>query len=394
MPADDPLGALKIGPAVLADGAGDGVLAGTTFVAKDLYDVAGYPTGAGNPQWEATHPVPTTTSSAVTRLLEAGATLIGKSHTDELAYSLSGTNVHYGTPVNSAAPGCVPGGSSSGSASAVAGGLCDFALGSDTGGSVRVPASFCGIVGLRPTHGRVAADGVVPLAPSFDAVGWFANSGAVLLQVGRVLLDTDFDETAHLAATKLVLAEDLLALVPDEVATVVEAAARAAATRLDLPLERRSLADGDIASWADCFRTLQRGEAWACHGDWITATRPSFGPGIAQRFADASRVTADEVAAARRRRVEIRDRVARSTTGGVVLALPPAQGPAYRIDLEGPAKEAVRAGALALTCTAGLAGTPQVTVRGGTVDAKPVGLGLLAAHGMDEALLAMAAALD
>ena len=394
IPADDPLGALKIGPAVLADGAGDGALAGTTFVAKDLYDVAGYPTGAGNPQWEATHPLPTTTSSAVTRLLAAGSTLIGKSHTDELAYSLSGTNVHYGTPVNSAAPSCVPGGSSSGSASAVAGRLCDFALGSDTGGSVRVPASFCGILGLRPTHGRVAADGVVPLAPSFDAVGWFANSGDVLLQVGRVLLHTDFDETAHLAATKLVLAEDLLALVPDEVATVVEAAARAAATRLDLPLERGSLADGDIASWADCFRTLQRGEAWACHGDWITATRPSFGPGIAQRFADASRVTADEVAAARRRRVEIRDRVARSTAGGVVFALPPAQGPAYRVDLEGPAKEAVRAGALALTCAAGLAGTPQVTVHGGMVDAKPVGLGLLAAHGMDEALLAMAAALD
>jgi amidase len=394
MPDDDPLGALKIGPAVLAEGAADGALAGTTFVAKDLYDVAGSPTGAGNPQWEATHPVPTTTSSAVTRLLGAGATLIGKSHTDELAYSLSGTNVHYGTPINSAAPGCVPGGSSSGSAAAVAGGLCDFALGSDTGGSVRLPASFCGIFGLRPTHGRVAADGVVPLAPSFDAVGWFANSGAVLMHVGRVLLDADFDETAHLAATKLVLADDLLAAVPDEVAAVVEAAARDAATRLDLPLERGPLADDDIASWADCFRTLQRGEAWACHGDWITATRPSFGPGIAQRFADASLVTPDEVAAARRRRVQIRDRVARSTARGVVFALPPAQGPAYRVDLEGPAKEAVRAGALALTCAAGLAGAPQVTVHGGTVDAKPVGLGLLGAQGMDESLLAIAAALD
>ncbi len=394
MPADDPLGALKIGPAVLAEGASDGDLAGTTFVAKDLYDVASYPTGAGNPQWEATHQVPTTTAPAVARLLAAGATLIGKSHTDELAYSLSGTNVHYGTPVNSAAPGCVPGGSSSGSASAVAGGLCDFALGSDTGGSVRVPASFCGILGLRPTHGRVAADGIVPLAPSFDAVGWFATTGAVLMQVGRVLLDTDFDETAHLAAQKLVLADDLLACVPDEVATVVEAAARAAAARLDLPLERGPLADGDITSWADCFRTLQRGEAWACHGAWITATRPSFGPGIAQRFADASRVTADEVAVAQRRRVQIRHLVARRTAGGVVFALPPAQGPAYRVDLEGPAKEAVRAGALALTSAAGLAGTPQVTVHGGMVQAKPVGLGLLAGHGMDEALLAMAAALD
>jgi amidase len=391
IPNDDPLGALKIGPAVLAEGAPDGALAGTTFVAKDLYDVAGYPTGAGNPQWEATHAVPTTTAPAVARLLAAGATLIGKSHTDELAYSLSGTNVHYGTPVNRAAPGCVPGGSSSGSASAVAGGLCDFALGSDTGGSVRVPASFCGIVGLRPTHGRVSADGVVPLAPSFDVVGWFAGSGAVLNRVGRVLLDTDFDDTAP---TRLVLADDLLAAVPDDVAAVVEAAARAASARLELPLARGPLADGDLASWADCFRTLQRGEAWACHGEWITATRPSFGPGIAQRFADASRVTAEQMAAAQRRRVEIRDLVARRTEGGVVFALPPAQGPAYRVDLEGPAKEAVRAGELALTSAAGLAGTPQVTVHGGSVDGKPVGLGLLAGRGMDEALLAIAAALD
>ena len=140
----------------------------------------------------------------MSRLIAAGATLIGKSHTDELAYSLSGTNVHYGTPVNSAAPGCVPGGSSSGSASAVAGGLCDFALGTDTGGSVRVPASFCGVVGLRPTHGRIAMDGIVPLAPSFDTVGWFAQSGTVLMQVGRVLLDADWDEAraAHDAGAR------------------------------------------------------------------------------------------------------------------------------------------------------------------------------------------------
>ena len=263
---------------MLAEGAADGDLAGTTFVAKDLYDVAGYPTGAGNPQWEATHPVPTTTSSAVTRLLAAGATLIGKSHTDELAYSLSGTNVHYGTPVNSAAPGCVPGGSSSGSASAVAGGLCDFALGSDTGGSVRVPASFCGIFGLRPTHGRVAADGVVPLAPSFDAVGWFANSGAVLMQVGRVLLDTDFDETAHLAATKLVLADDLLAAVPDEVATVVEAAARARghssrlAARARFSRRRRHRLVGRLLPHAPTRRGM--GMPWRLDHRHATVVRP------------------------------------------------------------------------------------------------------------------------
>lgn len=391
IPEIDRLGALKIGPAVLVEGASGGPLIGTTFVAKDLYDVAGLPTGAGNPDWERTHPVPVATASSVSRLIAAGATLIGKSHTDELAYSLSGTNVHYGTPLNSAAPGCVPGGSSSGSASAVAGGLCDFAVGTDTGGSVRVPASFCGVVGLRPTHGRIAMDGIVPLAPSFDTVGWFAQSGTVLMQVGRLLLDADWNEAAP---SRVVLADDLLAAVPGEVAALVERAAADAAGRLDLPLQRAPLSDGDLESWADCFRTLQRGEVRKCHAQWVTDVQPRFGPGIGQRFADAMRVDPDDVARCKQQRVAIADAVARRTANGTIIALPAAPGPAYPIDLTGPAKDAVRAGTLALTSPAGLAGAPQITVRGSTVGAKPVGLGLLAARGMDEALLAMAAALD
>jgi amidase len=392
VPADDPLGALKIGPAVLVEGAPDGLLARTTFVTKDLYDVAGFPTGAGNPDWERTHPVPATTASSVGRLIAAGATLIGKSHTDELAYSLSGTNVHYGTPANPAARGCVPGGSSSGSASAVAGGLCDFALGTDTGGSVRVPASFCGILGLRPTHGRVAMDGIVPLAPSFDTAGWFARSGSVLMQVGRVLLDDDWNEQD---ATRVVLADDLLAAVPAEVAALVERAATEAAARVGLPLEHACLSDGDgdLATWADCFRTLQRAEVRECHQQWVSSAKPRFGPGIGKRFADAMLVDPDDVARCTRLRVAIADTLRRGTANGAVVALPAAPGPAYPIDLTGPPKDAVRAGTLALTSPAGLAGAPQITVRAGAVDGKPVGLGLLAAPGMDEALLVIAAAL-
>ena len=378
---------------MLAEGVAGGPLVGLTFVAKDLYDVAGLPTGAGNPDWERTHLEPTSTASAVQRLVDAGATLVGKSHTDELAYSLSGTNVHYGTPTNPAAPGCVPGGSSSGSAAAVAGGLCDFALGSDTGGSVRLPASLCGILGVRPTHGRIAMDGVVPLAPSFDTAGWFARTGHVLQQVGRVLLDPDFDERATVAR-RLVLAVDLLATLPADVAAVVESSAAAVSARLDVPLTRAPLAHEPIAAWADCFRTLQRAEVWECHGEWVTAVKPHFGPGIAQRFEEASRVTRAEVADARRQRVRVLDHVARATAEGTIVVLPAAPGPAYPIDVTGPAKDAVRAGTLALTCAAGLAGAPQVTVRGGSVDGKPVGIGLLGAVGADETLLALAASLD
>ena len=170
-------------------GKAGGPLSGLRFAVKDLYDVEGHVTGCGNPDWLATHEPAESTAPAVTRLVEAGATMIGKTITDELAFSLFGENFHYGAPVNTRAPDRVPGGSSSGSAAAVAGGLVDFAVGSDTGGSVRVPASFCGILGIRPTHGRISIEGCMPLASTFDTVGWFANDPELLERVGRVLLD-------------------------------------------------------------------------------------------------------------------------------------------------------------------------------------------------------------
>ena len=167
---------------------GSGALDGLTFAVKDNIDTLGSVTGAGNPAWRAAHRPAVRSAECVTRLLAAGATMVGKTLSDELAFSLEGRNAWDGTPVNPAVPGALPGGSSSGSASVVAAGLVDFALGTDTGGSVRVPASFCGVYGFRPTHGRVSLDGVVPLAASYDTVGWLARSGAVLARVGAVLL--------------------------------------------------------------------------------------------------------------------------------------------------------------------------------------------------------------
>jgi amidase len=167
----DPLNAFCRHTHVELAGSGSGRLTGLTFAAKDVFDIAGHRTGNGNPVWLETHPPAERTASAVQRLLDAGARMVGKTHTDDMAYSLNGENVHYGTPVNPVAPGRIPGGSSSGSAAAVAGGLVDFALGTDCGGSVRLLASYCGLYGLRPTHGLAPADGVVPLASSFDAVG-------------------------------------------------------------------------------------------------------------------------------------------------------------------------------------------------------------------------------
>ena len=179
---------LRIGPELLARGRPGGPLSGVTLAVKDVIDVAGIPTGAGNPAFLDDAPPAPRHAAAVSRLLDAGADVIGKAHTDEFAFSLSGTNAHYGTPRNPRAPGRVPGGSSSGSASAVASGIAEIALGTDTAGSIRVPASYCGVWGLRPTHGRVPLEGVLPLAPSFDTCGLLAATGELLERAGLPLL--------------------------------------------------------------------------------------------------------------------------------------------------------------------------------------------------------------
>src|SRR5881396_4366182 len=179
------------GPPVRIAGAPRGPLTGPTFAAKDLFDVAGHPTGGGNPDWARQNPVPTRHAWAVQRLLDAGATLIGKTITDEVSLGILGENPFEGTALNPKAPDRVPGGSSAGSASAVAQGLCDTALGTDTGGSVRVPASFCGLYGIRPTHGRLPLDGVIGQAPSFDTIGWFARAPDLLARIASVLLGID-----------------------------------------------------------------------------------------------------------------------------------------------------------------------------------------------------------
>ena len=200
---DDALGAFCRHSHVAVKGSGSGPLAGLGFGVKDIYDIAGHKTGFGSPDWLATHDAATRTAAVVETLLAAGADMAGKTQTDELTYSLNGENAHYGTPVNVNAPGRIPGGSSSGSAAATAGKLVDFALGSDTGGSVRAPASFCGVYGIRPTHRRVSLEGACALAKSFDTAGWFARDAVLLERIGGVLLG----ETAAVKSGAALLAE-------------------------------------------------------------------------------------------------------------------------------------------------------------------------------------------
>jgi amidase len=383
--ANDTLGAFCRHTHAELKGAPRGPLAGLTFGVKDIYDIAGHKNGFGNPDWLRTHDAASRTAPVVQRLLDAGADMVGKTHTDEITWSLNGENAHYGTPVNVNAPGRIPGGSSSGSAAAVAGGLCDFALGSDTGGSVRAPASFCGIYGIRPTHGRVSLAGACPLASSFDTCGWFARSAELLERVGRVLLG---DEVRGVPR-RLLLAQDAFDLAGDAVARALEPAVARLSSLLGQP-ERVTVAADGLAQWLDVFRVLQAAEAWSQHGEWVKRVKPDLGPGIKQRVQYASELDPGLVRPAQKRREEITRHMDGLLAGGAVLVLPTVPGIAPIRNAAPADTEDFRARALAVLCPAGLARLPQVSLPLARLDGCPLGLSLVAARGGDAMLLALA----
>jgi Asp-tRNA(Asn)/Glu-tRNA(Gln) amidotransferase A subunit family amidase len=387
-----------IGPEPMGGGEPGAALSGTRFAVKDLFDVAGTPTGAGNPDWLDEAPVARSHAPAVLALLAAGADLWGKTVTDELAFSLSGTNVHYGMPTNPAAPGRIPGGSSSGSAAAVAGGMVDLALGTDTGGSIRVPASYCGAFGLRPTHGRIDMLGVVPLARSFDTVGLLATDGS-RLAAGWGALSAGAESTRPAATPRslrrLVLAADLFELADAGCADALDTAVRAFALALDLEVVTARLAPpGELPRWLGAFRSRQMIEAWEAHGEWIRRRQPDFGPGIAERFAVAASTDPDEGAAARSVPGAVGLAFERVLGSNGVLVQPAASGPAPLVAITPDAKQDLRARTLLLTAPAGLAGAPVVVMPLARAGEFPLGVAFVGLPGDDEALVELAARSD
>jgi amidase len=395
----DELGAFMIGPELMVAGEPGGPLSGMRFAVKDLFDVAGTPTGAGNPDWLAEAPVARRHAPAVAGLLEAGAELWGKTVTDELAFSLSGTNVHYGTPTNPAGTDRIPGGSSSGSATAVAGGVVDLALGTDTGGSIRVPASYCGIFGLRPTHGRIDISGVVPLARGFDTVGLLAADGGRLAAGWRALsaggAASRRADGASRTFRRLVLAADLIELADDGCAEVLVAEVNALASELDLEVATARLAPpGDLARWLGAFRCCQMVEAWDAHGEWIIRRQPDFGPGVAERFAMAAATDLDEAAAALSVRGEVSLAFEDVLGADGVLVQPAASGPAPLIATSSDVKQDLRLRTLLLTAPAGLAGAPVVAMPLARAKGLPLGVAFVGRPGDDDALVELAARAD
>jgi len=393
------LGAFLPGARAELAGAPAGALTGSRFAVKDLVDVAGWRTGAGNPDFLADAPVATRSAPVVTALLAAGADLVGKTVSDELAFSLSGTNAHYGTPVNPAAPGRVPGGSSSGSASAVAGGCAELAIGTDTGGSVRVPASYCGIFGFRPSHGMISSEGVVPLAPSFDTVGLLARDAATLERAWHALR-AGAPGTARAARPDERAGPPRTLVCPPELARLLDADARAgfedAVTRVARELdcrvvEREVVAPDDLERVLEAFRTIQMAEAWASHGAWIERRGPALGPGVAARFAAASQVDPRAADALRPILEQARTALGGALGRDELLAQPAASGAAPEIALRSAATDDLRRTTLLLTVLAGAAGAPVAALPAARASGSPLGVALVSVPGDDDRLAACAA---
>jgi amidase len=378
------------GPAVRIDGAPGGPLAGMTFAAKDLFDVAGYPTGGGNPDWPRWHPIPTRHAWAVQRLLDAGATLIGKTITDEVSLGILGENAFDGTPLNPKAPDRVPGGSSSGSASAVAQGLCDTALGTDTGGSVRVPASFCGLHGIRPTHGRLDLTGMLPQAPTSDTTGWFARDARTFARVSAVMLG---EPIATGLPSRLVVAQDAFGLADEATAAALQPMVRRLAA-LVREAREEVMAPPGLTAWARAQRTLQPWEAWQTFKEWIDRDNPRMAFSVARNLALATTIPESERQWAALVRAEARARLTALLPAGTILCLPTTPFPAPPKGLPLATLEPLRARITCLAAHGGLTGLPQVSLPGAHVDGLPVGLSIVGARGSDAALVAVARAME
>lgn len=363
-----------------------GALDGHSVAVKDVFAVEGFPVGAGIPAYlEGADPEPRSAVS-LRALQAAGASVRGIAQTDQFAYSIAGRNAAYGTPPNPAAPGAIPGGSSSGPGAAVAMGHATIGLATDTAGSIRIPASYQGLWGLRTTHGAVSTEGVLPLAPSFDTVGWLTRDGATLAAAARASLDPTTQE--HIGSG-LVTASALTGSATPEVAGAFASAVAALAAgghRVD-ELDGAAAFSGDaLDALYTAFRTVQASEAWAAHGAWIEAHPGALGADVAARFAWASSVTPAEASRAREQ-LEAARLAIDTALGDAVLVLPSAASVAPAVDAAGDRIEAIRAATLRMTAVAGVTGRPAVSVPGPTAGGAPIGVCFVGPRGSDVALV-------
>ncbi|KAD7478407.1 hypothetical protein E3N88_01543 [Mikania micrantha] len=381
-----------------------------TFAVKDIFDMEGYVSGFGNPDWLRTHSAATSTASAVLAILKTGGTCLGRTVMDEMAYSINGENIHYGTPVNPCAPDRVPGGSSSGSAVAVGAELVDFSLGTDTGGSVRVPASYCGIFGFRPSHGVVSTEGVIPMAQSFDTVGWFSRDPVILNRVGQILLQLPNEKLVQ--PSQIFIAEDCFKLfsIPSTRVTDVIAASieKLFGGQILQPVNLGDYVESKVPSLkhfmendtnseefsiksltalSTAMRLLQRFEFKNNHGEWVSKVKPNLGPGISERVLDALNTSEEHIDTCNSVKTQLKEALAALLGENGLIVIPTVPGPPPKLQTETTSLETFRARAFSLLSISGVSGFCQVAVPLGKYDGLPVSVSLVAKHGCDGFLL-------
>ena len=363
-------------------------LSNLSFGIKDIFDVAGFPTAFGSPDWLNTHPIADQTAPVALDLVEQGATLVGKTHTDELTYSILGINAHYGTPTNPNYPNRIPGGSSSGSAVSVAGKLVDFAIGSDTGGSVRVPASFCGIYGMRPTHGRISLEHARPLAKSFDTLGWFSRDSKILYEVGKSLLKKEFQLNSQ--AIEVIVPKQAWEIIPEKLR--ISALMRIRKIFTNNKVVNQDLPALNLESWAKTFQIIQASEIWQEHGEWAARHFENLGPGIKDRFLFASKIDPSLILQAVAARNNIED-LLNSLLDNKFLLIPTVADIAPLLNSTNNQFEEFRQKSFQLLCIAGLGGMPQISLPVLSSAEGALGISLIGPKGSDMELLSFAKAL-
>ena len=366
-------------------GAASGPFRGLTVAIKDMFDIAGERASGGNPTWLAAQRPAERNAVIVDQILDAGGTIVGKTICDEFFYSIVGANAHFGTPLNPRAPLRIPGGSSSGSASACSAGACDLAIGSDTGGSVRVPAAFCGIYGIRATHGRMDMQGAMAMAPTFDVCGWFATSPGLFALAGPVFLQ-NWQADASTEVGRILILEDAFANSSPDVAELCRGFLRSARPVLPRLMET-VLAGETVESWREAMRVVQAYEVWQSFGAFISQNAPAFGPGVAERMRIASTITASETEQGRIVLAEATRRIEAATADRTVLVLPTCPTIAPLLTATAEELESFRVKTMRLTCFASISGLPQVTIPIGSTRGAPVGLSFIGWRNGEEALL-------
>ncbi len=373
------------------DSSSTGELSRLSFAIKDNIDIAGEMTGYGSPGWLNTHPEPVVNAICLEQLLNAGGTCQGKTKSDELAYSLIGVNDFYGTPLNPKAPDRVPGGSSSGSASAVASELVDFAIGTDTGGSIRVPAGNCGVWGYRPSHGAISVSGVLALAPSFDTVGILAQTGEILEKVMRVLLA----EKSHKgnASSSVCFVDDVFQMSDRQIVNAITPGLNKISDSYEVQtLKLAEISEPNV----DCTWLFEQSgfllstEIWNTFGAWIKNEKPELSSGVDYNLQNYARsASRKEIQNSLYTKKVFQNKINNFLCDGNILCFPTTVDLAPRLkDITPEFFEGdYIPRAMGVNAISGLSCTPQITMPVAGVDGVPVGLSLIAGYGRDMALI-------